>query len=147
MWLKKGLLIRESSGHCVMCEWCAAQSIPSHKTDKTRPAKPSNCPLCRKRVKQKVRLAPCYKLYMLTICKGYYLPRINLRKENSWIPLSSCPALNGLPVGRGSRKYLPLTPRQSQNQLDSYHRRPRRPQMYTAYSTVRTISKPAEQHP
>ena len=54
----RGLLMEEPPGHCVMCEWCAAQSIPSHKADKTRPAKSSNCPLCRKRVKQKVSVAP-----------------------------------------------------------------------------------------
>ena len=41
-------------GHLVMCEWCAMQHIPSHHGDHTRPKRPTDCPLCRKRVKQKV---------------------------------------------------------------------------------------------
>ena len=44
-------------GHCVMCKWCADQTVPSHKADRTRPAGVVNCPVCRKRVKQRVRLA------------------------------------------------------------------------------------------
>ena len=41
-------------GHLVMCEWCAAQHMPSHHADRTRPKRTTDCPLCRKRVKQKV---------------------------------------------------------------------------------------------
>ena len=49
------------TGHCVMCKWCADQTIPSHKADRTRPAGVVNCPVCRKRVKQRVCLflLPC----------------------------------------------------------------------------------------
>lgn len=37
-----------------MCKWCADQTVPSHKADRTRPATQASCPVCRKRVKQKV---------------------------------------------------------------------------------------------
>ena len=43
-------------GHCVMCKWCADQTVPSHKADRTKPATQVSCPICRKRVKQKVQL-------------------------------------------------------------------------------------------
>jgi hypothetical protein len=40
-----------------MCKWCADQAIPSHKNDHTRPAAGMhNCPVCRKRVRQKARI-------------------------------------------------------------------------------------------
>ncbi len=41
-------------GHLAMCQWCAEKHIPSQERDKTRPRKIANCPMCRKRVKQKV---------------------------------------------------------------------------------------------
>lgn len=43
-------------GHLVMCNWCADQHCPSHKLDKTRPAEPSTCPLCKKNIRQRVKL-------------------------------------------------------------------------------------------
>ncbi|KAK4968072.1 hypothetical protein LTR66_011896 [Elasticomyces elasticus] len=45
-------------GHLVMCTWCADQYIPCFEHDRTRPVRPTNCAMCRKKVKQKVRLAP-----------------------------------------------------------------------------------------
>jgi hypothetical protein len=50
--------------HLVMCEWCAAQHVPSHGSDRTRPKRPADCPLCRKRIKQKVGDG-----YMCTCCR------------------------------------------------------------------------------
>jgi len=42
-------------GHLVMCKWCADEAVPSHKLDATAPAsRKATCPVCRKRVKQKV---------------------------------------------------------------------------------------------
>lgn len=43
-----------STGHCVMCKWCADQTVPSHATDKNRPAHSVTCPVCRKKIKQRV---------------------------------------------------------------------------------------------
>lgn len=43
-------------GHLVMCQWCSEQHSPVMEHDKTRPRRPANCPVCRKRVKQKVRI-------------------------------------------------------------------------------------------
>ncbi|KAL9097513.1 MAG: hypothetical protein Q9165_000409 [Trypethelium subeluteriae] len=43
-------------GHLVMCEWCAAQHVPSHQADRTRPKRPADCPLCRKRIRQKAKI-------------------------------------------------------------------------------------------
>lgn len=43
-------------GHLVMCQWCSDQHSPVMQHDRTRPRIPANCPVCRKRVKQKVRI-------------------------------------------------------------------------------------------
>jgi hypothetical protein len=43
-------------GHLVMCQWCSAQHSPAMQHDRTRPRKPANCPVCRKKIKQKVRI-------------------------------------------------------------------------------------------
>ncbi|KAI9747360.1 MAG: hypothetical protein M1835_002131 [Candelina submexicana] len=43
-------------GHLAMCQWCAEKHIPSQEKDRTRPRKLANCPMCRKRVKQKVKI-------------------------------------------------------------------------------------------
>jgi len=43
-------------GHLVLCQWCSEQHSPVMQHDKTRPRRPANCPLCRKRIKQKVRI-------------------------------------------------------------------------------------------
>jgi Zinc finger, C3HC4 type (RING finger) len=43
-------------GHAVMCSWCADLHVPSRKQDKSTPKDRSvKCPLCRTRIKQKVR--------------------------------------------------------------------------------------------
>lgn len=54
LWWTRERLTRDVTGHFVMCKWCADQTVPSHKADRTRPAGVVNCPVCRKRVKQKV---------------------------------------------------------------------------------------------
>lgn len=41
-------------GHMVMCEWCANITIPVHHGNV--PRLPSKCPMCRKGVKQRVRI-------------------------------------------------------------------------------------------
>jgi hypothetical protein len=42
-------------GHLAMCEWCAAQAVPSAEGDRTRPAdRAATCPQCRAVVVQKV---------------------------------------------------------------------------------------------
>ena len=43
-------------GHLVMCQWCSEQHSPALHHDRTRPRVPANCPVCRKRIKQKVRI-------------------------------------------------------------------------------------------
>ena len=43
-------------GHLVMCQWCSEQHSPVMQHDRTRPRLPANCPVCRKRIKQKVRI-------------------------------------------------------------------------------------------
>lgn len=43
-------------GHLVLCQWCSEQHSPVMQHDRTRPRRPANCPLCRKRIKQKVRI-------------------------------------------------------------------------------------------
>ncbi|KAI9812743.1 MAG: hypothetical protein M1827_004499 [Pycnora praestabilis] len=43
-------------GHLVMCQWCANKQIPTHHHDRTIPRRPANCPLCRKKVKQRVKI-------------------------------------------------------------------------------------------
>ena len=49
-------------GHLVMCEWCSLQHVPCHDHDRTRPKRPTDCPLCRKRIKQKVWSNPIMRL-------------------------------------------------------------------------------------
>ena len=41
-------------GHMVMCKWCADITIPVRHG--TIPRRPSNCPMCRKKVSQRVRI-------------------------------------------------------------------------------------------
>jgi rubrerythrin len=41
-------------GHMVMCQWCADIVIPVKHTH--LPIRPSNCPMCRKQVKQRFRI-------------------------------------------------------------------------------------------
>lgn len=43
-------------GHLVMCQWCSEQHSPAMRHDRTRPRDPANCPVCRKKIKQKVRI-------------------------------------------------------------------------------------------
>lgn len=43
-------------GHLVMCKFCSDQHSPVMEHDRTRPRRPANCPVCRKRIKQKVRI-------------------------------------------------------------------------------------------
>lgn len=43
-------------GHAILCRWCAAQHMPSVRNDPTRPKGNATCPLCRKSVKQKLRI-------------------------------------------------------------------------------------------
>jgi hypothetical protein len=43
-------------GHLVMCQWCSEQHSPTLLHDRTRPRRTANCPVCRKQVKQKVRV-------------------------------------------------------------------------------------------
>jgi Zinc finger, C3HC4 type (RING finger) len=43
-------------GHAVMCGWCADLHVPSRKQDKSTPKdRTVKCPMCRTRIKQKVR--------------------------------------------------------------------------------------------
>ncbi|QIX00474.1 hypothetical protein AMS68_005991 [Peltaster fructicola] len=43
-------------GHLVMCRWCSDQHSPTMRHDKTRPRLPASCPVCRKGIKQKLRV-------------------------------------------------------------------------------------------
>ncbi|TKA60016.1 hypothetical protein B0A49_12086 [Cryomyces minteri] len=43
-------------GHMVMCSWCADQLVPCHQHDRTRPRDAVNCPICRKRIRQRFRI-------------------------------------------------------------------------------------------
>ena len=43
-------------GHLVLCQWCSEQHSPVMDHDRTRPRRPANCPVCRKRIKQKVKI-------------------------------------------------------------------------------------------
>jgi Zinc finger, C3HC4 type (RING finger) len=44
-------------GHAVMCNWCADLHAPSSKKDKSVPKdRSAKCPMCRTRIKQKVRI-------------------------------------------------------------------------------------------
>jgi hypothetical protein len=47
-------------GHLAMCQWCADQTIPIKDEDRTRPKdKFAKCPMCRNRVKQRVKIFAC----------------------------------------------------------------------------------------
>ncbi|KAK1821452.1 hypothetical protein LTR12_004176 [Friedmanniomyces endolithicus] len=43
-------------GHLVMCKWCSEQHSPVMAHDRTRPMRATGCPVCRKGVRQKVRV-------------------------------------------------------------------------------------------
>ncbi|KAK4502495.1 hypothetical protein PRZ48_005920 [Zasmidium cellare] len=43
-------------GHLTMCRWCSDQHSPTMAHDRTRPRRAANCPVCRKGVRQKVRV-------------------------------------------------------------------------------------------
>ncbi|TKA73023.1 hypothetical protein B0A55_07049 [Friedmanniomyces simplex] len=43
-------------GHLVMCKWCSEQHSPVMSHDRTRPRRAAGCPVCRKGVRQKVRV-------------------------------------------------------------------------------------------
>lgn len=43
-------------GHLVMCRWCSDQHSPTLRQDRTRPRRAAGCPVCRKAVRQKVRV-------------------------------------------------------------------------------------------
>ena len=43
-------------GHLVMCKWCSEQHSPVMAHDRTRPMRAAGCPVCRKGVRQKVRV-------------------------------------------------------------------------------------------
>lgn len=87
-----------------MCEWCATQSIPSHKADKTRPAKPSNCPLCRKRVKQKVSSASGFLVVYADETRRL-LSTADKPARGKPRPTAVVPSLMELPVRRRRRVY------------------------------------------
>jgi hypothetical protein len=43
-------------GHLVMCKWCSDQHSPVMAHDRTRPRRAAACPVCRKGIKQKVKV-------------------------------------------------------------------------------------------
>lgn len=43
-------------GHLTMCRWCSDQHSPTLQHDRTRPRRAANCPVCRKAIKQKVKV-------------------------------------------------------------------------------------------
>lgn len=43
-------------GHLTMCRWCSDQHSPTMAHDRTRPRRAANCPVCRKAIRQKVRV-------------------------------------------------------------------------------------------
>jgi len=43
-------------GHLAMCRWCSEQHSPSHPNDRTRPRRAANCPVCRKAIRNKIRI-------------------------------------------------------------------------------------------
>ncbi|CAK1364673.1 hypothetical protein CB0940_08333 [Cercospora beticola] len=43
-------------GHLVMCQWCSDQHSPTMPHDRTRPRRAAACPVCRKQIRQKVRV-------------------------------------------------------------------------------------------
>jgi len=43
-------------GHLVMCKWCSDQHSPTMAHDRTRPRRAAGCPVCRKGIRQKVKV-------------------------------------------------------------------------------------------
>lgn len=43
-------------GHLVMCKWCSEQHSPVMAHDRTRPRRAAGCPVCRKNIRQKIRV-------------------------------------------------------------------------------------------
>ncbi|KAI6823768.1 hypothetical protein KC367_g3394 [Hortaea werneckii] len=43
-------------GHLVMCKWCSDQHSPVMPHDRTRPRRAAGCPVCRKGIRQKVKV-------------------------------------------------------------------------------------------
>lgn len=43
-------------GHLVMCRWCSDQHSPTLAHDRTRPRRSAACPVCRKGIRQKLRV-------------------------------------------------------------------------------------------
>lgn len=43
-------------GHLTMCQWCSDQHSPTLAHDRTRPRRPAACPVCRKGIRQKVKV-------------------------------------------------------------------------------------------
>ncbi|KAK0279389.1 hypothetical protein LTR35_008578 [Friedmanniomyces endolithicus] len=43
-------------GHLVMCKWCSEQHSPVMAHDHTRPMRAAGCPVCRKGIRQKLRV-------------------------------------------------------------------------------------------
>ncbi|EME45152.1 hypothetical protein DOTSEDRAFT_23221 [Dothistroma septosporum NZE10] len=43
-------------GHLAMCRWCSDQHSPTMAHDATRPRRAANCPVCRKQIRQKVKV-------------------------------------------------------------------------------------------
>jgi len=43
-------------GHLVMCKWCSEQHSPTMQHDRTRPRRAAACPVCRKGIRQKVKV-------------------------------------------------------------------------------------------
>ncbi|EMC98887.1 hypothetical protein BAUCODRAFT_383459 [Baudoinia panamericana UAMH 10762] len=43
-------------GHLVMCKWCSEQHSPVMAHDRTRPRRAAGCPVCRKGIRQKVKI-------------------------------------------------------------------------------------------
>lgn len=43
-------------GHMAMCQWCADQHCPGRESDRTTPREIANCPVCRKRIRRRVKV-------------------------------------------------------------------------------------------
>lgn len=43
-------------GHLVMCKWCSDQHSPTMAHDRTRPRRAAGCPVCRKGIRQKIKV-------------------------------------------------------------------------------------------
>jgi hypothetical protein len=43
-------------GHLTMCQWCSDQHSPTLAHDRTRPRRAAACPVCRKGIRQKVKV-------------------------------------------------------------------------------------------